>query len=112
RVLALVFGLVGLASPIFGQSNFATVTGAVRDSQSLPVAKATVEFKAVSTGAIRTVETNELGLFSASALPPDDYEITTNAPGFAEIKQSLRIEVGQKVAIDIGLKIGTVKLGV
>src|SRR5206468_1681935 len=101
-----------LAAPVFGQSNYAMVTGTVRDSQSLPVARATVQFKALSTGAIRTVNTNDTGLFSAAALPPDDYELTTEAAGFAAVTQSLRLEVGEKLAIDIGLKVGTVKEGV
>jgi hypothetical protein len=104
--------LLGLTLPAVGQSNFAMVTGTVRDSQSLLVAKATIEFRALSTAAVRTVSTNDLGLFSAAALPPDDYEITTRAAGFAPVTQTLRLEVGQKIAIDIVLKVGTVKEGV
>jgi len=104
--------LLGVAVPVFGQSNFAMVTGTVRDAQRLPITKATIKFKALSTGATRVATTNEGGLFSASALPPDDYELTTEAQGFAAVKQSLRLEVGQKLAIDIGLTVGTVKEGV
>jgi hypothetical protein len=104
-----VFGLALTAS---SQSNYATVTGTVRDAQSLSVAKATVQLKAVSTGAIRTVTTDERGLFSAAALLPDDYELTAQAAGFGTVTQSLRLEVGQKLAIDIVLKVGSVKEGV
>ena len=112
RAIPIFLCCLILAVPVFGQSNYAMVTGMVRDSQQLPVAKATIHFKALSTGAIRTVSTNDGGLFSASALPPDDYELTTEAPGFGTVTQSLRLEVGQKVAIDIGLKVGIVKEGV
>ena len=112
RAIPIFLCCLILAVPVFGQSNYAMVTGMVRDSQQLPVAKATLHFKALSTGAIRTVSTNDGGLFSASALPPDDYELTTEAPGFGTVTQSLRLEVGQKVAIDIGLKVGIVKEGV
>jgi hypothetical protein len=104
--------LLGLAISASGQSNYAVVTGTVLDSQGLPVTTATVRFRALSTGATRVVTTNEKGLFSAAALPPDDYELTTEASGFAVVKQSLRLEVGQKVAIEVGLKVGTVKEGV
>jgi len=103
---------LALALPAFGQSNYATVTGTVRDGQSLPVAKATIHFKAASTGAVRVVVTDDRGLFSAAALLPDDYELTTEAAGFAAATQSLRLEVGEKLAIDIGLRVGTVKEGV
>ncbi|HEX9111570.1 MAG TPA: carboxypeptidase-like regulatory domain-containing protein, partial [Terriglobales bacterium] len=88
------------------------VTGTVRDTQSLPITRASVQFKALSTGAIRVVTTNEAGLFSALALPPDDYELTVQASGFATVKQSLHLEVGRKLAIEIGLKVGTVTEGV
>ncbi len=109
--LALLLGTI-LVIPVFGQSNYGAVTGIVRDAQLLPVTKATVQFRASSTGAVRTVSTNERGLFSAPALPPDDYELTTQAAGFAPVTQSLHLEVGQSLAIEIALKIGAVKEGV
>jgi hypothetical protein len=104
--------LVGLVVPALCQSNYAVVTGTVTDSQSLPVAGATVQFKAQGTGAIRVVTTNAQGLFYAPALLPDDYEVSTNAIGFAPVTQSLRLEVGQKLAIEIPLKVSAVHEGV
>src|SRR5215472_15755170 len=103
---------LGWTAIALGQSNFAVVTGTVVDSQSLPVAKACVQFKASGTGAVRVVTTNEQGVFSAPALPPDDYELTTTASGFATVVQSLHLEVGQKLAIAIPLKVGPVREGV
>src|SRR5258708_11431909 len=105
------FLLLIVPLPAFGQRNYATVTGTVRDGQALPVARATIHFKALSTGAVRVVNTDERGLFSAAALLPDDYELTTEATGFSATTQSLRLEVGEKLAINIGLKVGTVKEG-
>jgi hypothetical protein len=107
--LSCLLGLAVLVGTASGQSNYAAVTGTVTDSQSLPVVKATVQFTALSTGAIRLVTTNETGVFYAPALLPDDYELTTNAPGFATATQSLHLEVGGKLAIEINLRVGTVK---
>jgi len=112
RTLSWVLCALTLSAAAFGQSNYAAVSGTVRDSQSLPVAHAKVHFKALSTGTTREVTTNDSGLFYAPALPPDDYQLTTSAPGFAEVAQSLRLEVGQKSELDISLKIGAVKEGV
>jgi hypothetical protein len=112
RIFLCTLCVLGLALTALSQSNYATVTGTVRDSQSLPVAKATVQLKAVSTGAVRAVTSDERGLFSAAALLPDDYELTAQATGFGTVTQSLRLEVGQKLAIDIVLKVGAVKEGV
>ncbi|HYM78297.1 MAG TPA: carboxypeptidase regulatory-like domain-containing protein [Candidatus Dormibacteraeota bacterium] len=112
RTLSIVLCALTLSAVALGQSNFAAVSGTVRDSQSLPVAHATLHFKALSTGATRTVITNGSGLFYAPALLPDDYELTTSAAGFATVVQTLHLEVGQKLAIDVALKIGAVQQGV
>lgn len=71
-----------------------------------------LHFKALSTGAIRSMVTNESGAFYAPALLPDDYELTTVAAGFAPVAQSLHLEVGQNLALDIALKLGPVKEGI
>lgn len=104
--------ILSLRTAAFSQSNYAVVSGKVMDSEFLPVAKATVHFKALSTGATRSVTTNEVGLFNAPGLLPDDYELTTIASGFAPVAQHLHVEVGQKLAVDVALKIGPVQEGV
>src|SRR5258708_3434593 len=112
RIFATLLCLLALIVPALAQSNYAVVTGTVTDSQSLPVVGATVHFTAMSTGAIRVLTTNDRGLFSAPALSPDDYELTTESTGFAPVVRSLHLEVGEKLAIEIELKVGAVKEGV
>src|SRR5712691_152084 len=111
RSCALLF-LLGLALPGFGQSNYAFLTGNVTDSQHLPVAGAEIELTAASTGAIRRVITNQQGLFEAPALLPDDYELKVEASGLATARRSFRLEVGQKLSLDITLRVGSVAQGV
>jgi hypothetical protein len=103
---------LGLALPIFGQSNYAVLSGTVTDPNHLPVAGASIQLTARSTGAIRKTVTNQDGLFEAPALPPDDYDLQVQAPGFAPAKESLRLEVNQKLAVAIGLKVGPVSQAV
>ena len=94
RTLTLVLCALALSALAAAQSNYAAVSGTVKDSQSLPVVHATVNFKALSTGAIRLVTTNEKGLFYAAALSPDDYEVTTTA-GFAPVTQAFILRSGK-----------------
>jgi len=108
----LVLSFLLVAFPLYGQSNYAVLTGFVTDLQRLPVAGAAVQLTAVSTGAIRRVITNQQGLFEAPALLPDDYELKVEASGFAIITQTLRLEVGQKLALNITLKLGSIAEGV
>jgi Carboxypeptidase regulatory-like domain len=111
RGFLLLCALAVTASAV-AQSNYAAVSGTVRHSQSLAVADASVRFKALSTGATRVLTTNDSRFFYAPALLPDDYELTTTASGFAPVAQSLHLEVGQNISLDIALKIGAVKEGV
>jgi hypothetical protein len=107
RSCVLLF-LLGFAVPGFGQSNYAVLSGTITDSQHLSVVGAAIELTAASTGAIRRVVTNQRGLFEAPALLPDDYDLKVVAPGFATTTQTLRLEVGQKLALEISLKLSSV----
>src|ERR1700687_876394 len=108
----LLLSVLGLALPAYAQSNYAVVKGSVTDPQHLPVVGATLQMKAVSTGATRRVVTNQRGIFEASALLPDDYVLTTEASGFAPSTQSVRLEVGQVLAVAISLTVNPVRQGV
>src|SRR5215469_3964787 len=111
RWICALLCVVGLAGVVCAQSNYADVTGTVTDAQGLAIAKATVKFKALATGAVRTVATNEKRLFNAPALLPGDYELTTQAEGFAPVTQTMRLEVGQSAALAVQLKVGPVREG-
>jgi hypothetical protein len=104
--------LLALAYSAFGQSNYATLTGTVTDAQQLPVAGASVQLTAASTGAFRRVVTNQQGLFEAPALLPDEYQLKIEATGFAVAHRNLRLEVGQKSALNVTLNVGSLNEGV
>jgi hypothetical protein len=96
RIAVLLSLFLSISAVLFGQSNYASVSGKVSDSASLPIAHATVRLKSASNGAVRSVSTDASGLFYAPALLPDDYELTTIASGFAPVAQRLHVEVGEK----------------
>lgn len=102
----------GWAASVHSQSNYGIISGKVTDAQRLAVAGAVVQLTAASTGAIRRAMTDQRGIFEAPALLPDDYELKTEATGFATATQSVRLEVGQRVAVEIELEVGGVKEGV
>jgi hypothetical protein len=99
----LSFGFSALA-----QSNYAVLNGSVNDPQQRPINGASVQLKAVNTGAIRHVVTNDQGLFEVSGLLPGDYQLSTQAQGFAPANESLSLEVGQQLTISVRLKLGSV----
>jgi hypothetical protein len=108
----LLFVCLLACTPLSGQSNYGVITGLVKDPQGLPVAGAEVQLTAASTGTVRHMVTNQEGLFEAPALLPDDYALKTEASGFAIATQSLRLEVGQKLTVDITLVVASISEGV
>ena len=108
RLLLLLF-LALQAWPAGAQSNYGSISGTVRDAQQLPVAGADIQLTASSTRATRHLVTGADGHFEASALLPDEYEVKTDASGFAPTTEKVRLEVGQKMDLEIKLTLGAVK---
>src|ERR1044072_8993416 len=94
--------------PAFGQSNYAVLSGTVNDPQQRALPGASVQLTSVSTHAARHAISNEQGIFQIPGLLPGHYELKVEASSFAMFTQTLRLEVGQQVALDINLKLGSV----
>ena len=106
--IVVVLLLLLVSMPVLGQSNYAELTGTVLDPEHAAIVGASIQLTSVSTHAERNVSSNEHGIFQAPALLPGDYKLTVKAPGFAEANQSLRLEVGQQLSLNITLKLGSV----
>src|SRR5215470_772859 len=100
--------LIAFSPAIFAQSNYATLVGTVSDPQNRPLPGATVQITSAGTQAIRKVASNEFGIYRVTGLLPGDYELEVTLSGFASMKQSLRLEVGQQLTLDVSLKLASV----
>jgi hypothetical protein len=112
RRFVLLLLVLGLALPLLAQSNYGVISGTVTDAQRLPIPNAEVRVISASTGAERKVVTGQAGLFEAPALLPGEYVLQTTVPGFAALSQHVRLEVGQKLELELNLKVGPVEQGV
>ena len=91
----------------FAQSNAADLTGTVTDPNGAVVAGATVTARNPATGVTRTVTTNDEGVFQLLGLPPDDYEITAEAPTFKKtVISPVKLTIGQQADLRVQLEIG------
>ena len=81
---ALLVCLVGAASASAQQAGNSTLTGTVADRDGV-VPGATVTVTAQATNAVRTITTNEVGLFRLPALTPGLYSIKIEMSGFKPI---------------------------
>jgi len=94
------------ALPVQGQSNYAELRGSVVDSQRRVIAGAEIHLVKTSTGVSRVVSADGYGGYEIDGLDPGNYQLTVNHNGFAQAVQSLDLEVGQKMTLDLQLKVG------
>src|SRR6266566_29144 len=100
------------ATPVLAQSNYAAVSGTVFDPQQQAIPGASVQLTSPGTQATRQVTSNDQGLFQMTGLLPGEYKLVVDAPGFALLNQSLRLEVGQQMILDVSLKLPSLRSSV
>ena len=76
----VVILVAGMAAPINAQTT-GEITGTVTDTSDAVVSGATVIVRNARTGEERTLTTNALGQYVASALPVSDYEVEVRRQG-------------------------------
>lgn len=107
RKLLCVFCLVSAFA--FCQINYAGLGGTITDPQGKAFAGAEVQLTSSSTHAVRHVPSNDQGIFEITGLAPGEYELKVQAPGFSPLTQSLRLEVGQQMVLNLTLKVASVQ---
>ena len=86
----------------------AQLNGTVRDASGGTVARASITLRNKETNRTYTAVSNEGGLYVFANVPPGDYELTTEATGFAKSTQTgLVLTVGQTATLDITLKVAS-----
>ena len=110
RTFLLVFCAMLLPLNVFAQSagGVAGISGVVKDPAGASIPNAKVVISSDARGVIRSVQTNDAGVFTAPALLPGaGYKVTVTAPGFApyEAKDS-NSQVGQNINLNIAMAVG------
>jgi hypothetical protein len=109
RAAALLF-LCGTAS---AQTTYGFIEGRIIDTTGAALPGATVTVTQPTTGFVRTVLSNELGLYRALNLSPADYDVTFERSGFATAtRRSVRIDVGAAVVLDVIMELGGLTTGI
>jgi hypothetical protein len=87
---------------------FGTVRGIVHDPQHRPVADATVKIKSASSDWSQTMQSDQNGEFSFTAVPLGDYVVSVVKDGFADEQQALTVVSGSSPTLHFQLKISGV----
>ena len=102
--LILVF-----AGSLAWAQNEADLSGAVHDSSGAILPQATVKLTSRDQGTVRTVQTNDAGVYQFTFLLPGTYDLEASAAGFKTLlRPGLVLAAAQNLRIDLTLEVGNV----
>ena len=85
------------------------IEGTVSDQNGAAIANAILTVTNIETGAVRTVTTDESGVFRSPLLPLGTYRIVVEAANFKKhVRVGVRLGTGQAATVDLRLEPGTV----
>ena len=91
------------------QSNNATISGSLTDTQGAIISGAQVIATEIETGVKTTAATNESGVYSLRNLPIGTYVLTAEHAGFRRyVREGLTLTTGQSLGLDVRLELGAV----
>jgi hypothetical protein len=111
RILCSFVLALGLSLPAgaWAQAINGTIEGTIVDDQGAVLPGVTVTVANVDTGDVRSVVTNENGLYRAPLLPLGTYRISAELQGFKKFEQTgVSLLAGQTAVINVALSVGAV----
>jgi hypothetical protein len=106
--LLLTLFAIGLQSLWAQTATTAAITGTISDPSEAVVPDATVAIVNTGTGLTRSFQTSQGGSYTFALLPVGSYDLTVSKAGFETLKQSgIVLQVGQTLAINLKLRVGT-----
>jgi hypothetical protein len=105
-----LFVLLTLAvNHAWAQSTFGTILGSVRDPAGAAMVGVKVSIQNEATGVAKETLTDAAGTYEVTHLNPGLYTVTAESPGFQRhVHQSINLETGQILRIDIQMLVGQV----
>lgn len=96
-------------APAMAQTTTGQISGRIADSSGGVIPGAGVVVRNSDTGLQQDLTTGPQGYYTATFLPPGNYEITVQSPGFRSVSRSgIKLDVNQSARIDFSLEVGQV----
>src|SRR5262245_64294018 len=106
-VIALLLALFAIAIPVHAQTPSGEISGTVVDSSGLSVPGATITLTNPATNVTRVVQTNEVGLYVISAIPPGTYDLKAELTGFQTVeRKGIVVQVGSANRLAFTMDVG------
>jgi hypothetical protein len=111
RILSSILFALAMSAPAVAgaQAINGTIEGTVVDGQGGVLPGVTVTVTNLDNGDVRSVVSNENGLYRALLLPLGTYKVTAELAGFKKFEQSgVTLRAGQTAVINVSLSVGAV----
>ncbi len=106
-VLLGMIALFCIASSGYAQQGQGTILGTVTDTTGSVVPGVTVTITNTETNARFTTKTNDVGFYTAPALPVSQYTVSAEREGFKKVvRAGITLQVDQRAQIDLQLQAG------
>ena len=101
--------LCAAALPSWAQEVSAGITGRVTDPTGSAIVGANVTAKDLTRGTEWPTKTNAEGIYAFPRVPPGDYEVRVEAPGFkAFVQERLHLELNERARLDVPMQVGAI----
>jgi Carboxypeptidase regulatory-like domain/TonB dependent receptor-like, beta-barrel len=106
-LVGVVLVVMGLSRTSAAQAVFGAITGIVTDASGAVVPGATVNVTNIETAVMKTLVTNEAGVYNATNLIPGRYKVEASLTGFkTAVVSSVTLEVNANQKVDVTLEVG------
>ena len=106
RLLRFVFLCTALCGFEFAQAPTGVISGTVTYQSGAIIANAAVTVTEKATRTLRSLTTNNEGLYSAPALIAGEYEVRSEAPWFRTLVRQAVVTAGNTVTVDLQMSLG------
>jgi hypothetical protein len=107
--LGVVAAFASFLPAVFAQSQFATLSGTVRDSSGAVIAGASVAVRNSASGEERRTTTNQAGYFTVSTLLAGSYKVTLAMKGFEKWEGTgIDLNGSDSRTMNVDLKVGAI----
>jgi hypothetical protein len=107
-LIALLMMLL-LPAPLSGQTATGSIVGTVTDTAGRVISGANVSLVNTQTNEPRIAVTDDRGYYSLTLLPPADYNLSVEKPGFKKfLQQNIKLNVGDALTVNTALQVGDV----
>jgi len=107
RALSVVCVLLEFAVITVAQTGTSAIRGTVTDPQGRVLPQANVTLINTANNSVRTQKTGAVGTFSFDLIPPGDYRLEADAPGFKKAElEAVHALVATPVDLTIALEVG------